>query len=186
MRILTASACYSWHCELPGKCTTWKSSTPPPGIRLLVVVCACVYNYCYTCHMTVKYLMMYPSMVGSVQCDVTTKGCLLCVCVSTSKLVTVRCYCSLLVLCLFSSTWCTLHKQGPSGSHKEDMVCHIHSQPQHGTSVHHQCLPLHLQALLRPCPGTHTWCDNTIDARTPATLRTPMSILRGTGLFLVP
>ena len=80
---------------------------------------------CVTCHMTVKYIMMYPSMVGSVQCDVTTKGCLLCVCVSTSKLVTVRGYCSLLVLCLFSSTWCTPHKQGPSGAHKEDMVCRV-------------------------------------------------------------
>ena len=32
-------------------------------------------------HMTMKYIMMYPSMVGSVQCDVPTKGCLLCVCV---------------------------------------------------------------------------------------------------------
>ena len=44
---------------------------------------------CITRHMTMKYIMMYPSMVGSVQCDVTTKGCLLCVCVcvSTSKLV---------------------------------------------------------------------------------------------------
>ena len=80
---------------------------------------------CITCHMTMKYIMMYPSMVGSVQCDVPTKGCLLCVCVSTFKLVTVRGYCSLLVLCLFSSTWCTLHKQGPSGSHKVDMVCQI-------------------------------------------------------------
>ena len=35
---------------------------------------------CMTRHMTVKYIMMYPSMVGSVQCDVITKGCLLCVC----------------------------------------------------------------------------------------------------------
>ena len=95
---------------------------------------------CITCHMTMKYIMMYPSMVGSVQCDVPTKGCLLCVCVcvSTSKLVTVRGYCSLLVLCLFSSTWCTPHKQGPSGAHKEDMVCRVFhcSQPQCGTLVH--------------------------------------------------
>ena len=35
---------------------------------------------CVTCHMTLKYIMMYPSMVGSVQCDVPTKGCLLCGC----------------------------------------------------------------------------------------------------------
>ena len=82
---------------------------------------------CITCHMTMKYIMMYPSMVGSVQCDVPTKGCLLCVCVcvSASKVVTVKGYCSLLVLCVFSSTWCTPHKQGPSGAHKEDMVCRV-------------------------------------------------------------
>ena len=82
---------------------------------------------CITCHMTIKYIMMYPSMVGSVQCDVPTKGCLLCVCVSTSKLVTARGCCSLLVLCLFSSTWCTPHKQGPSYSHKENMVYRNHT-----------------------------------------------------------
>ena len=66
---------------------------------------------------------------NDISFNVPTKGCLLCVsvcvCVPTSKLVTVRGYCSLLVLCLFSSTWCTPHKQGPSGAHKEDMVCHI-------------------------------------------------------------
>ena len=53
------------------------------------VATLCMYTLpkspCITCHMThhmtMKYIMMYPSMVGSVQCDVPTKGCLLCVCV---------------------------------------------------------------------------------------------------------
>ena len=56
-------------------------------------------------------------------------------CLPTSKLATMTGYCSL--LCLFSSTWCTPHKQGPFHSHKVDTVCRIlhYSQPQRGTSV---------------------------------------------------
>ena len=77
-----------------------------------------------------------------------------CVCMPTSKLVTARGYCSLLVLRLFSSTWCTPHKQGPSGAHKEDKVCRVFhcSQPQCGTLMHLECMPVHREGLLRPCP----------------------------------
>ena len=40
--------------------------------------------------------------------------------------------------------------------------------------------------ILHPCPGTHTCSDLCVsNAQTPATLRTPVSILLSTGLFLV-
>ena len=74
-------------CDVTTLCIYFGIHHAFPYVCKYFYICVSEFTMPFTCHMTMKYITMYPAMVGSVQCDVTTKGCLLCVCVCVCLLL---------------------------------------------------------------------------------------------------